>query len=316
VNKRSRLLSSVFLLTALNTSTPIWSQEAATSEIQTVSQLAQLIRWQGVLLSLGVIVGAWLLLRFVDNVVHSLSLTFADRRLFFQKVATFLRFGIYVGALILCTMLSFHISNEVLAILGGTAAVAMGFAMKDLVASVVAGVMIMMDRPFQVGDRVSFGGQYGDITVIGIRSVRMVTLDDNVVTIPNNKFLTDITSCGNYGALDMQVVMDFHIGVDQDVHAASKIVKEAGVSSRFIYLPKPVVVLVSQEIIENYVALRVRLKAYVLDTRYEKAFVTDVTLRVLEAFRDQGIQPPAILHRQMAEVEPGIPSSLKVVDGG
>jgi small-conductance mechanosensitive channel len=316
VKKRSRLLSSVFLLTALTTSTPIWSQEAATSEIQTVSQLAQLIRWQGVLLSLGVIVGAWLLLRFVDNVVHSLSLTFADRRLFFQKVATFLRFGIYVGALILCTMLSFHISNEVLAILGGTAAVAMGFAMKDLVASVVAGVMIMMDRPFQVGDRVSFGGQYGDITVIGIRSVRMVTLDDNVVTIPNNKFLTDITSCGNYGALDMQVVMDFHIGVDQDVHAASKIVKEAGVSSRFIYLPKPVVVLVSQEIIENYVALRVRLKAYVLDTRYEKAFVTDVTLRVLEAFRDQGIQPPAILHRQMAEVEPGIPSSLKVVDGG
>lgn len=46
-----------------------------------------------------------------------------------------------------------------LAILGGTAAVAMGFAMKDLVASVVAGVMIMVDRPFQVGDRVSFGGQ-------------------------------------------------------------------------------------------------------------------------------------------------------------
>ena len=165
-----------------------------------------------------------------------------------------------------------------------------------------------MDRPFQVGDRVSFGGQYGDITVIGIRSVRMVTLDDNVVTIPNNKFLTDITSCGNYGALDMQVVIDFHIGVDQDVHTAQRIVREAGVSSRYIFLPKPVVVLVSQEIIENYIAMRVRLKAYVLDTQYEKAFVSDVTLRVLEAFRQQGIQPPAILHRTRPADGPWVPN--------
>ena len=315
MNTTSRLHRLTFLMLILAAAGPAWSQEAGGSEIQTVSQLAQLIRWRGVLLSVGVMFGAWLLLRFVDNFVHGLSVTFADRRLVFQKIATFLRFGIYVGALILCTLLSFHISNEVLAILGGTAAVAMGFAMKDLVASVVAGVMIMMDRPFQVGDRVSFGGQYGDITVIGIRSVRMVTLDDNVVTIPNNKFLTDITSCGNYGALDMQVVMDFHIGVDQDVHVARRIVQEAGVSSRYVFLPKPVVVLVSQEIIENYVALRVRLKAYVLDTQYEKAFVSDVTLRVLEAFRDKDIQPPAILHRQMAEVEPGIPSDLKVAEG-
>ena len=75
--------------------------------------------------------------------------------------------------------------------------------------------------------------------------------DDNTVTIPNNKFLTDITSCGNYGALDMQVVMDFHIGVDQNVEEAQRIVQEAGVSSRYVYLPKPVVVLVSQQIVPD-----------------------------------------------------------------
>jgi len=53
-------------------------------------------------------------------------------------------------------------------------------------------------------------------------------------------------------------------------------------------------------IVENYVALRVRLKIYVLDTKYEKALVTDITLRVLEAFDAEGIQPPAILHRNVA----------------
>jgi small-conductance mechanosensitive channel len=304
----------VSLLTwALITGSPLLAQEEGSSEIETFGQLARLIRWNGVVISIGVMIGAWLLLRFVDNFVDGLSVMFPDRRLLFQKLSTFVRFGLYVTTFVIVILLSFHVSDQVLAVLGGTAAVSMGFAMKDLVASVVAGVMIMVDRPFQVGDRVSFGGQYGDITKLGLRSVRMVTLDDNVVTIPNNRFLTDITSCGNYGALDMQVVIDFHIGVDQDVRRARQIVQEAAVSCRFVYLPKPVVVLVSQEIVENYIALRVRVKAYVLDTQYEKSLVDDVTRRVLEAFAEQGIHPPAILHRRVDELEmPTAGSDLKI----
>jgi hypothetical protein len=95
------------------------------------------------------------------------------------------------------------------------------------------------------------------------------------------------------------VVIDFHIGVDQEVNKAREIVKEAAVSCRFVFLPKPVVVLVSQVIVQNYIALRIRLKAYVLDTKFEKALVNDITLRTLEAFAESDIHPPAILHRQV-----------------
>jgi small-conductance mechanosensitive channel len=219
--------------------------------------------------------------------------------LLFQKIGTVFKFLVYVGTSAVVIGLSVRLDTKVLAIIGGTIAVAIGFAIRDLVASFIAGIMIMIDRPFQVGDRVTFGGEYGDITAIGLRSVRMRTLDDNTVTIPNNKFLTDITSCGNYGALDMQVVMDFYIGVDQDVTTARDIVTEAGLTSRYVHLPKPVVVLVNQVIQDNYVAIRLRLKAYVLDTRYEKAFESDVNLCVIRAFGDRGILPPAILHRNV-----------------
>ena len=68
-------------------------------------------------------------------------------------------------------------------------------------------------------------------------------------------------------------------------------------TSRWIYLPNPVVVLVNQVVVSDYLALRIRLKAYVLDTQYEKDFETDVTLRVLEAFRERGVELPAVLHR-------------------
>ncbi|MEO9181847.1 MAG: hypothetical protein ABI467_00080 [Kofleriaceae bacterium] len=58
-------------------------------------------------------------------------------------------------------------------------------------------------------------------------------------------------------------------------------------------------VLVNQLLEGSYVAVRLRLKAYVLDTQFEKAFETDVNLRVLEGFRAATIGPPAILHRTL-----------------
>ncbi|MBT8333522.1 MAG: mechanosensitive ion channel family protein [Deltaproteobacteria bacterium] len=281
--------------------TTAMAQEAqAVAEVDTITVIANMIRWGGVLMSLFIMFGAWLLLRFVDAMVANFGRVFAERRMLLQKLNAFFHFGVYLAVIVITIMLSFQISREVLAILGGASAVAIGFALKDLVASVVAGVMIMIDRPFQVGDRVTFGGQYGDITAIGLRSVRLQTLDDNTVTIPNNMFLNQISSSGNYGVLDMQVVVDFHIGIDQNVKLAQSLVREAAATSRFVYLPKPVVTRVSQVTLHNCVALRVRVKLYVLDTKYEKALVSDITLRVMEVFEQHGIGPPELLFRHVA----------------
>jgi small-conductance mechanosensitive channel len=305
MNIRNQVIFIVTLAAQLLLSAAAQAQDATDEEI--VTQIAKSIRWGGVATSLFVIAGAWIAVRFFNNFIENLGDRFTARRMLFQKIGTIVQFFVYIGTIATVIALSIRIDNRVLALLGGTAAVAFGFAIRDLVASFIAGIMIMIDQPFQVGDRVTFGGEYGDITAIGLRSVRMQTLDDSTVTIPNNKFLTDITSCGNYGALDMQIVMDFYIGLDQDLDAAREIVTEAGLTSRYVHLPKPVVVLVNQVIKENYVAVRLRLKAYVLDTKYENAFQTDVNLRVMRAFEQCGIAPPAILHRTLQEsgaVEP------------
>lgn len=259
-----------------------------------VTRLGSFVRWGGVATSVIIIFGAWILLRLLSSFVTGFSAQFAARRLTMHKIATIAQFLIFIVTVIIVFALSFRIDKTVLTLIGGSAAVAIGFAMKDLVASFIAGIIIIMDRPFQVGDRVSFDGIYGDITAIGLRSVRLQTLDDNTVTIPNSKFLSDITSSGNYGALDMQVVIDFHIGIDQDIDRARTIVTEAALSSRYVYLAKPVVVLVTQEIVQSLITVRLRLKAYVLDTQHEKAFETDITLRCLRAMREAQIEPPRL----------------------
>jgi len=264
-------------------------------------KIYEFIRVSGLITSLIILAATWMVNQLLVRFFEQLGTRFTEQRLRFHQIGTLVRFFLYIIAMVVAVLLSFRLSDQLLLALGGTIAVTIGFALKDIAASIIASLTILIDRPFQVGDRVSFGGYYGEITAIGLRSVRLVTLDDNLVTIPNNKFLTDIAATGNAGALDMLIQMDFFIGIDQDVKLAKRIVGEAITTSRYAYLKKPHTVLVNQIIHENYFAVRLRAKVYVLDVRYEKALETDINERILEAFQEAGIKPPAILHRRLDE---------------
>ncbi|OIQ26322.1 mechanosensitive ion channel domain-containing protein [uncultured Vibrio sp.] len=270
-----------------------WATEEI-ANVENISQFTSLIRWSGVFFSFIIIAATWLLLKFINSMVVSIGGQFVQYRMLLQKLQSFLQFFIYMSAGILVFMISFRINDQILTLIGGTLAVSVGFALKDLAASFIAGMTVMVDRPFQVGDRVTFEGNYGDIITIGLRSVRMRTLNDDIITIPNNKFLNEVTVSGNYGALDMQVVIPFYIGMDEDITLARDLIQEAASSSRYIHLPKPVVVLVKQTITENYLAIQLTCKAYVVDTGFEKLFETDITLRVMKEFRKHGINAPKI----------------------
>lgn len=291
----TRALQFVAAGVALLVATP-----ASAQDVPDFGRLAEFIRWGGVAASIPVVVGATFLIRIVENFGNRLSARFSNRRPTIQKVQTTIRFFVYIATVAIAASLSIRLDPTALTVIGGALAFAVGFALRDLVASFIAGITIMFDRPFQVGDRVSYGGEYGDIIKIGLRSVRMNTLDHNIITIPNNKVFTDVTSSGNYGALEMQVAMDFYVGVDQDAKLAAEIIREACLTSPYVFLEHPIPVLGKQVILQDYVAFHLKARPYVFDCKYEKPFETDVHFRVLEAFRERGIQPPSLLHRPLA----------------
>lgn len=292
-------LGTLRLALASAAATFLLSAPAHAQDGPDLGRIAGLIRWGGVVASIPVVIGALLLIRLIEGFGDRLSARFSNRRPTIQKVQTTVRFFIYVATIALVTSLSVRLDATAVTVIGGALAFAVGFALRDLVASFIAGITIMFDRPFQVGDRVSYGGEYGDIIKIGLRSVRMNTLDHNIVTIPNNKVFTDITTSVTYGTLEMQVAMDFYIGVDQDAKLAAEIIREACLMSPYVYLNMPVPVVARQTIQQNYVAFHLKARPYVFDSKYEKAFEMDVHLRVLEAFRERGISPPAVLYRPL-----------------
>lgn len=296
------------LLRFLSATTLFWPALALAEDAPDLGRIAEFIRWGGVAVSFPIVLAAMFLIRLVKNAGDRLSERFSNRRPTIQKAQTIIRFALYVLTFALTISLSIRLDATALTVIGGSLAFAVGFALRDLVASFIAGITIMFDRPFQVGDRVSYGGEYGDIIQIGLRSVRMNTLDHNIITIPNNKVFTDVTSSGNYGALEMQVAMNFFIGVDQDARLAAELIREACLTSPYVFLARPIPVLAKQVIMQDYVALELKARAYVFDCQYEKLFETDVHLRVLEAFREHRIEPPAVLHRSVT-VSPQAPVS-------
>ncbi|WP_394841331.1 mechanosensitive ion channel family protein [Pendulispora brunnea] len=275
------------------------SMTAHAQDAPDVTKLASFLRWGGLFFSLIAIFGAAIVLRVIARLSDRLGTRFANHRPTIQKYESVARFSTYIVTLAICLTLSVKLDSATLTVIGGTIAFAVGFAMRDLVAAFIAGITIMFDRPFQVGDRVEFAGQYGDIIKIGLRSVRMNTLDHNVITIPNNKVLTDVTSSSNWGALEMQTPFDFYVGVDQDAELAAELIREACLTSPYVFLERPVPVVAKQVILNDYVAMHLKARPYVFDCKYESAFATDVHLRVAKAFRAHGIRPPAALARSV-----------------
>lgn len=256
------------------------------------AQILEFIRPSGIVYALAVFALTWLLGRVLSSLTEKLAANFIGQRLLVKQSASLLRFLLYVFGALIGLRLVFDLSNEVLAVVGGTIVVTVGLVLKDQAASVLAGITILIEKPFRVGDRVHFGGYYGEIKSIGLRSVRLTTLDDNEVTIPNSKFLTEPVASGNSGEFTMLVQQDFLIGHDQDIKKARQLVEEAMTSSCYFSMSKPWVVLVNQVVVDATLAVRLRAKAYVIELRYEKLFESDVTERVLSAFVEEGVQMP------------------------
>ncbi len=260
--------------------------------LEQVSTISSLLNSDKVLMLLVACFFLWLVNAGISRLTSKLMEKLPSRRFLLMQTTTLFSFIWYIGGVYWMIAVLLNPPKEMLLGLGGSFAVAVGIALKDVTASLIAGLILLFDRPFQVGDRVSFDGVYGDIMSIGLRSVRLNTLDDNVVTIPNSRFITDVVASGNAGELDMMVVCDFHVALDADLREVKSLIHEVVVTSRFAYLKKNVSFVLSEVVVAERLAIKISVKAYVLDVKYEKAFQSDIVERASQLFAAHHIPRP------------------------
>ena len=81
-----------------------------------------------------------------------------------------------------------------LALAGGTI---IGFAAMNTIGNALAGIIVMTSRPFKIGDRIFFNGQFADVESVDLIYTRMRTLDNVLVSVPNQELLK--SEIDNYG---------------------------------------------------------------------------------------------------------------------
>lgn len=265
-----------------------------TNTLDQITAISGLFDLQKILLILLTLAFVWGVNRLMRQFADWLKNKIPSKRFMVLQSTTLFTFVWYFFALYVVVTGILKPPDEIRLALTGGIVVAIGISLKDIAASFIAGLMLLFERPFQVGDRVNFKGQYGEIVSIGLRSVRLNTLSDDLVTIPNSVFITEAVSTANAGALEMMVVNDFHIGLDANIDLAKSIIHEVAVTSRFIYLKKPISFVFSETVVAERLAIKLTVKAYVFDVRYEKALQSDIYQRVTKLFLENNISRPLV----------------------
>lgn len=219
----------------------------------------------------------YLLVRLGDSLIEFLSRRTPRARFFFLFLAPIVRFLLWAaGAVLIAAVLapSYQMLIAILASVG----LAIALGAQDLVKNLVGGLVILVNRPYQLGDKVKIRDAYGEIDHIGILSTKLTTLDDTRVTIPNSELLSSMAWNANSGNLDCQVVTNIYLPQQANPKTAQHIAEEVAYSSPYLLLTKPVQVLVIDRI-ERVPCLLIQIKAYVYDHRYEQLFQSDLTSR-------------------------------------
>lgn len=235
-----------------------------------------------------VLVSTTLMVRAAAWLLDALAERSPARRLFYKRLVPVLRIVLWILAVYVVVRLIFRVDAQGFLAAAAAVGVAVGFAAQDLLKNLFGGLILVFDQPFQVGDKISVGGTYGEVVSIGLRSTRIVTADDNLVSVPNAQVVDQQVANANAGQLNCQVVTDLWLPGWVDEARAKRVAFDAAASSKYVFLSKPIVVLVSDQFQETFLT-RVRVKAYVLDPRYEFLFQSDVTERAREGFREAGL---------------------------
>ena len=242
-------------------------------------------------LRVAVVVGSFLGLLVVARIVRRWA------RRVFERVPTlskllqgFLAMAVYwitlaIGLMVVLAALGVNIT-PLFALVGGASFI-IAFAMQDTLGNLAAGLMIMINRPFDEGDYVTIGGKGGTVRKVSVVATTIATPDNQVIIIPNSKVWGDVIT--NVTASDTRRVdMVFGIGYEDSIEKAQQVLERVVFEHpKILSDPEPLIRV--NELGESSVNFIVR--PWVKAEDYWDVY-WDLTAKVKEVFDANGLTIP------------------------
>ena len=170
----------------------------------------------------------------------------------------------------------------------GIAGIALGFAAQDTVQNLIAGVTILLDRPFQVGDNIELHETFGTVEEITLRTTRVRTLDNQMAILPNANVITD--KIINHSMLRaLRVLVPFGIAYKESPAEAREVVLAITEGDKRLHPDYPPDVVVT-DLGDSSVNMVLRL--FLRDPKLEVSLKLEYQEKVFEALKAADIEIP------------------------
>jgi small-conductance mechanosensitive channel len=185
---------------------------------------------------------------------------------------------------------SLGVNLNSLVVVGGALGIGVGLGLQAIVSNFVAGLILLLEQPIKLGDRIGVGNTYGDVVRLRSRSTWIRTNDNVVIIVPNSEFINQ--SVTNWTANDQQVRISLPVGVayDSDPDTVREILLAVARSNDGILTdPSPDVIFT--EFADN--SLNFQLRVWTIRHVHSPAKLrSDLYFAIFAAFKKGGIELP------------------------
>lgn len=167
--------------------------------------------------------------------------------------------------------------------------VGLGFGLQEIFANLVSGVILLFERPIRVGDLVTVDGNDGKVMRIQMRATTILDWDKKEVIVPNKTFITNKLVNWSLTETITRVVIPIGVAYGTDVEVAHQLILDT-VRSAPLVLEEPEPSVFFVEFGDS--SLNFSARAFVGELGHRMPATHDIHMRILAAFRKEGIEIP------------------------
>jgi len=131
------------------------------------------------------------------------------------------------------------------AIVGSALGVGVGFGLQNIISNFISGLIVLLERPIEIGDRIEVSGVEGVVKEVGARRTTVVTPDQIAILVPNQSFITSNVTNYSYLRQTVRLRVPVPIASGQDVRRVETLLLEAAQQAGLLADPKPEVAIAS-----------------------------------------------------------------------
>ena len=131
------------------------------------------------------------------------------------------------------------------AIVGSALGVGVGFGLQNIISNFISGLIVLLERPIEIGDRIEVSGVEGVVKEVGARRTTVVTPDAIAILVPNQSFITSNVTNYSYLKQNVRLRVPVPIAAGQDIAQVRRLLIEAAGKSNVLPDPAPQVAILA-----------------------------------------------------------------------